>query len=116
MGSGIVHLGLSPKQPAACRKLARTASWAWYPSHCSLQTFNAQKLSRKLAGRQVLFIGDSLTVQQFRGLSRLMCRTWEECVLSPKFDPEPAFEHFYTIHHALFQLEVCTPPMHCSDV
>ena len=37
-------------------------SWAYFPSKCSLDTFDAFRLSRKLAGREVLVAGDSLIV------------------------------------------------------
>ena len=47
----------------ACRKMANMSSWAWFPSKCSMETFDALRLSRKLAGREVLAIGDSIGVR-----------------------------------------------------
>ena len=46
-----------------CRKIFEVNDWAWFPSQCSLETFDARKLAQKLAGRYVLMIGDSLMVQ-----------------------------------------------------
>lgn len=81
-------------------------SWAWYPSTCSLESFNGLKLSRKLAGREVLAIGDSLGVQQFVALAQLMCPNQEQCAISTVLDPNRDWTHFYTLHSALFQMEV----------
>ena len=88
------------------RKLVRMTGWSWYPTACSLAAFDGMRLSRKLAGREVLFIGDSLMFQQFEALRSLMCPTPGRCALSSKLDTEPLWEHFWTPHGAVFQFTV----------
>ena len=73
------------------RKELKLAEWAWFPSACSLETFNAHKLAQKLAGRYVLLVGDSLMVQQFAALQALM-----HPAISTEVDPHPDWEHFYS--------------------
>ena len=67
------------------------ADWAWHPSACSLEAFDAVKLAQKLAGRYVLLVGDSLMVQQFFALKALM-----HSAISLEVDPHDDWEHFYT--------------------
>ena len=71
-----------------------------------METFNPLHLSRKLAGRKVLFVGDSLMTQQFQSLSRLMCPDEERCAVSTLLDPDLSNSHFISLHDAVFQIEV----------
>lgn len=83
-----------------CRKVLEMLQWSWYPDSCSLEAFDAVKLSRRLANRYVLFVGDSLMVQQFAALNAIMNQA-----VSLDADPQPVWEHFYTKHGGVFQLE-----------
>ena len=59
-----------------CRKIFEVNDWSWYPSECSLETFDARKLSQKLQNRSVLVIGDSLMAQvmpPWRSFACLLC-------------------------------------------
>ena len=85
---------------AACRKAFKIVEWSWYPELCSLEAFDAQKLSQKLGSRYVLLIGDSLMVQQFAALAAIMRQS-----ISDATDPQPDWEHFYTVDGGMFQLE-----------
>ena len=84
----------------------RSAQWAWHPDKCSLQTFDAFKLSRKLAGRTVLFAGDAGLAQQFRSLVSLMCPAPDFCALAAQPDPAAPGHRVHTLDGALLQLEV----------
>ena len=83
-----------------CRKLLDIVKWSWYPDRCSLEAFNAAKLSHTLGNRYVLVLGDSLMAQQFVALADLM-----RPAISEHQDPQPAWEHFYTQNGGLFQFE-----------
>ena len=74
--------------------------WSWYPELCSLEAFDAHKLSHRLGPRYVLLIGDSLMVQQFAALAAIMRQA-----VSDATDPQPDWEHFYTVDGGMFQLE-----------
>ena len=74
--------------------------WSWYPELCSLEAFDAHKLSQRLGPRYVLLIGDSLMVQQFAALAAIMRQA-----VSDATDPQPDWEHFYTMDGGMFQLE-----------
>lgn len=83
-----------------CRKVLKMLEWTWYPALCSLEAFDAGRLSQRLANRYVLFVGDSLMVQQFVALNAIMHQA-----VSVDADPNPVWEHFYTKHAGVFQLE-----------
>ena len=58
---------------SACEeKVLRLAQYAWQPSRCQLIPFNADLLSERLRGKQVLFVGDSTVRQQFFAFGLLM--------------------------------------------
>lgn len=82
------------------RKVLKMLEWSWYPDSCSLEAFDAGRLSQRLANRYVLFVGDSLMVQQFAALNAIMHQA-----VSLDADPNPVWEHFYTKHGGVFQLE-----------
>ena len=82
------------------RKAFKVVEWSWYPDKCSLEAFDALKLSQRLGNRYVLLIGDSLMVQQFAALAAIM----REAV-SDATDPQADWEHFYTVDGGMFQLE-----------
>ena len=83
-----------------CRKLLDIIKWSWCPERCSLEAFDAHRLSRVLGNRYVLVLGDSLMAQQFVALARLM-----QPAVSTRRDAQPAWEHFYTQHGGMFQFE-----------
>ena len=65
--------------------------YAWYPSQCSLETWNATKFSQALGKRTILFVGDSIEVQQYFSLRHMMISVTDTS------KPE-AFETFSTVH------------------
>ena len=56
-----------------CRgKVERVGSYEWHPHKCNLQAFDPWQIDKKLGGRNVLFAGDSIMLQQFYSWKRLM--------------------------------------------
>nr|XP_010921023.1 protein trichome birefringence-like 33 [Elaeis guineensis] len=48
--------------------------WRWQPHGCSLPSFNATFMLRRLRGKRILFVGDSLTKSQFMSMICLLQR------------------------------------------
>ncbi|KAK9790536.1 hypothetical protein WJX73_005019 [Symbiochloris irregularis] len=71
---------------------------AWVPKACNLHHFSAEELDRKLAGRKVMMVGDSIQVQQFFSLRHML----RKVIVGPR---PPAWGFFYTRSGAQFQLQ-----------
>ena len=64
-------------EPNQCRtKSLRILAWQWIPQKCSLYNFDAVALDRVLAGKTVLFFGDSLMRQMFNSWRMLIRDVW----------------------------------------
>ncbi|KAK4438900.1 protein trichome birefringence-like 43 [Sesamum alatum] len=59
-----------------CRKNGRPdmeyAKYRWQPSGCKLPRFNGVELLRKLKGKEVMFVGDSLSLNQWQSLTCML--------------------------------------------
>jgi len=71
------------------------ARWRWQSALCSLLTFSAELFSAKIGNRFVVFVGDSLMVEQFESLKALM-----ESQITRKQD----WDFFETVHGGRFQV------------
>lgn len=40
----------------------------WQPSHCSLPRFDAEEFLRKMSGKKIMYIGDSISVNQWQSM------------------------------------------------
>ena len=79
-------------------QVLQLASYEWHPWECNLQAFSAQELDRKLAGKRVAFIGDSIHLQQFYSFKHLMGEVTA--------GPQPAqWGHFFTHSGAQFTVQ-----------
>ena len=92
-------------------KMVRMAQWSWRPKRCLMEPFDPLRLSRRLAGRKVVFVGDSIAWQQFRSLQRLMCPDEGRCTVSTALDPQPFMCHFVTVNDAVIYIQVMS---HCT--
>ena len=82
-----------------CRtKVLRISRFAWYPTKCSLQSWNAIKLSKQIGNRTVVFLGDSISVQQFFSLKQMLTPA------RPSAGPDLDWTQVSTVDGGLFQL------------
>jgi len=69
-------------------RMTEANKWIWKPSHCSYVEFDPESFIRKMNGKTLLFIGDSLTETAFESLG---CQLWQHVVekinLREKFPP-----------------------------
>lgn len=79
------------------RKAVNISSYEWYPYQCNLLRFDAEELDRRIGRRYVLFVGDSLHLQQFRSFRQLMARV----TVGPD---RPAWNEFYTKNGGHFEV------------
>lgn len=77
-------------QPSQLPRLAAANSWRWKPQECALRPFDSTALSHRLGansrqgakGRGILFVGDSLQLQQVQSFECLMGRHVQEGYIS----------------------------------
>ncbi|ORY81280.1 GDSL/SGNH-like acyl-esterase family found in Pmr5 and Cas1p-domain-containing protein [Leucosporidium creatinivorum] len=77
-------------EPSQLPRLAAANSWRWKPQGCALRPFDAAALSHRLGansrkgtkGRGILFVGDSLQLQQVQSFECLMGRHVQEGFIS----------------------------------
>ena len=89
----------TPETDVCRRKALRISRFAWYPTKCSLDTWNATKLSKELGSRTVVYAGDSISVQQFFSLKQMMAP-----VITNLSDPKPDWTHFNTVDGGRFRV------------
>lgn len=75
--------------PNGCpQKSEHLTSFQWIPKHCSLRSFDAGLLDRRLGGRTIMFVGDSLMRQQFNSWRFLLRSVWSSEEDALRNDPE----------------------------
>ena len=89
----------TPETDICRRKVLKIARFAWHPSICSLETWNATKLSARLGRRTVVFAGDSIQVQQFFSFKAMM-----QTASTNTSDPNPDWTHFHTVDGGRFYI------------
>ena len=89
-----VHL-CEPGASVCAWKANHLARWQWQPATCRLRTFNSRELARITAGQRILFLGDSLMVEQFDSLKALMQKEVKTSI---------AWDQFETISDGQFEV------------
>ena len=92
------HHVCNDEMDTCARKAPQIASWQWQPSACNLHHFSAEELDKKLAGRKVMLVGDSIQVQQFF--------SWRHMLRKTIAGPWPAeWGYFFTHRGTQYQLQ-----------
>ncbi|KAK9791376.1 hypothetical protein WJX73_005507 [Symbiochloris irregularis] len=95
-----VHL-CTPDLDHCATKVLKIAQYQWIPQKCNFDPFDASRLSAHVGRRRVLFVGDSIQVQQFASLRHLMRHT-----INADKDPLPQDWHlFLTMDGGRFMVE-----------
>lgn len=91
-----IHM-CQPDTDKCRRKVMKINEYAWFPKSCSLESWDALKLSKAVGARRVVMVGDSLTVQQFFSLRQLMDPAVAQREHATNF-------YFHTVDNGFFQV------------